>query len=167
LEYHSLLPESAPALCANHKLPSRSSVLVLVNSSDDSPPVSSSLPTLPPPPPSPLCLAVSFPCNSSKIIKGEGFRVHLHNGEQQRVVVGGCAGTKRRAAAILSDFGFKAKPGALSPSFGEVEQRLLPPLLGGGRAKGQEGAGARAFGPSEGDGVGHGGVWLGWETTAE
>jgi hypothetical protein len=29
------------------------------------------------------------------------------------------------------------------PPFGEVEQRLLPPLLGGGRAKGQEGAGAR------------------------
>ena len=31
----------------------------------------------------------------------------------------------------------------------EVEQRLLPPLLGGGRAKGQEGAGARASGLSE------------------
>jgi hypothetical protein len=30
--------------------------------------------------------------------------------------VGGSAGTKRRAAAILSDFGFKAKPGAPSPS---------------------------------------------------
>jgi hypothetical protein len=115
-----------------------------------------------------LCLAVSFPCNSSKIIKGGGFRVHLHNGEQQRVVAGGSAGTKRRAAAILSDFGFKAKPGAPSPlPFGEVEQRLLPPLLGGGRAKGQEGADARASGPSGGDGVGHGRVWLGWETTEE
>jgi hypothetical protein len=38
---------------------------------------------------------------------------------------------------ISSDFGLKAKPGApvLSPRgslpFGEVEQRLLPPLLGG------------------------------------
>ena len=30
--------------------------------------------------------------------------------------VGGSAGTKRRAAVILSDFGFKAKPGAPSPS---------------------------------------------------
>jgi hypothetical protein len=63
-----------------------------------------------------LSLAVSFPCNSSKIIKGGGFRIHLHNGEQQRVVVGSSAGTKRKAAAILSDFGFKAKPGAPSPS---------------------------------------------------
>jgi hypothetical protein len=90
-----------------------------------------------------LCLVVSFPCNSSKIIKGEGLRVHLHNGEHQRVVVGGSAGTKRRAAVILSDFGFKAKPGAPSRPSGEVEQRLLPPLLGGSRAKGQEGAGAR------------------------
>jgi hypothetical protein len=63
-----------------------------------------------------LRLAVSFPCNSSNIIKGEGFRVHIHNGEQQRVVIGGSAGIKRRAAAILSDFGFKAKPGAPSPS---------------------------------------------------
>jgi hypothetical protein len=63
-----------------------------------------------------LCLAVSFPCNSSKIIKGGGFWVHLHNGEQHRVVVGGSAGTKRKAAALLSDFGFKAKPGAPSPS---------------------------------------------------
>jgi hypothetical protein len=35
---------------------------------------------------------------------------------EQRVVVGGSAGTKRRAAAILSDFGSKAKPGAPSPS---------------------------------------------------
>jgi hypothetical protein len=39
-----------------------------------------------------LRLAVSFPCNSSDIIKGREFRVHLHNGEQQRVVVGGNAG---------------------------------------------------------------------------
>jgi hypothetical protein len=39
--------------------------------------------------------------------------------------------------------------------------------LGIGRAKGQEGAGARASDPSGGDGVGHGGVWLGWETTEE
>jgi hypothetical protein len=82
------------------------------------------------------------------------------------VVVGGSAGARRRAAAILSDFGFKAKPGAPSPS-GRSSRRLLPPLLGGGRAKGQEGADARASGPSGGDGVGHGGVWLGWETTAE
>jgi hypothetical protein len=66
---------------------------------------------------------------------------------------------------MLSDFEFKAKPGAPSPSVGEVEQRLLPPLLGGGRAKDQEGAGARASGLSGGDGVGHDGVWLGWETT--
>jgi hypothetical protein len=63
-----------------------------------------------------LCLAVSLPCTLSKIIKGGIFRVHLHNGEHQRVVVGGSAGTKRRAAAILSDFGFKVKPGAPSPS---------------------------------------------------
>jgi hypothetical protein len=110
----------------------------------------------------PLCLAVSFPCNSSKIIKGGGFwiHLHLHNGEHQRVVVGGSAGTKRKAAAILSDFGFKAKPGAPSPS-GRSSSASLPPLLGGGRAKGQERAGARASGPSGGDGVGHGGVWLG------
>jgi hypothetical protein len=32
-------------------------------------------------------------------------------------VVGGSAGTKRRAAGVLSDFGFKAKPGAPSPSW--------------------------------------------------
>jgi hypothetical protein len=51
--------------------------------------------------------------------------------------------------------------------FREVEQRLLPPLLGVRRAKGQEGAGARVSGLSGGDGVGHGGVWLGWETTEE
>jgi hypothetical protein len=84
------------------------------------------------------------------------------------VVAGGSAGTKRRAAEMLSDFEFKAKPGApASVPFGEVEQRLLPPLLGGGRAKGQDGAGARASGLSGGrDGGGHGGrVWLGWETT--
>jgi hypothetical protein len=31
-------------------------------------------------------------------------------------VVGGSAGTKRRAAEALSDFGFKSKPGAPSPS---------------------------------------------------
>jgi hypothetical protein len=100
-----------------------------------------------------LCLAVSFPCNSSKIIKGEGFRIHLHNGEQQRVVVGGSAGAKRaKAAAILSGFGLVQSETWCSLSFGEVEQRLLPPLLGGGRAKGQEGAGARASGPSGGDG---------------
>jgi hypothetical protein len=43
---------------------------------------------------------------------------------------------------------------SLSLPFGEVEQRMLPPLLGGDRAKGQEGAGARASGPSGGDGVG-------------
>jgi hypothetical protein len=57
-----------------------------------------------------------YPCNLSKVIKGGGFQVHLHNGEQQRVVIGGSAGTKRRAAVVLSDFGFKAKPGAPSPS---------------------------------------------------
>jgi hypothetical protein len=90
--------------------------LVLVNSSDDSPPGSSFFPPLPP-----LCLAVSFPCNSCKIIKGGGFQVHLHNGEQQHVVGGGSAGTKRRAAAVLTDFGFKAKPGA--PSWGVVERK--------------------------------------------
>jgi hypothetical protein len=113
-----------------------------------------------------LCLAISFPCNSSKVGKGGGFRVHLHNGEQQRVVVGGSAGTKRRATEILSDFGFKAKPGAPSPS-GRSSSACSHPCMGGGRAKGQEGAGARASGLSGGDGVGHGGVWLGWETTAE
>jgi hypothetical protein len=59
----------------------------------------------------------------------------------------------------------KAPGGGSWTPFGEVEQRLLPPLFGGGRAKGQEGAGARASGISGGDGVGHGGVWLGWETT--
>jgi hypothetical protein len=114
----------------------------------------------------PLCLAVSFSCNLSKIIKGSDFRVHLHNGKHQRVAVGGRAGTKRRAAAILSAFGFKAKPGAPSP-LGRSSSACFPPLLGGGRAKGQEGAGARASGHSGGDGVRHGGVWLGWETTAE
>jgi hypothetical protein len=113
-----------------------------------------------------LCLAVSFPCNSSKIIKGGGFWVHLHNGKHQRVVVGGSAGTKRKAAAILSDFGFKAKPGAPPPS-GRSSSVCSRPSWGGGRAKGQEGAGARASGPSGGDGVGHGGVWLGWETPEE
>jgi hypothetical protein len=39
-----------------------------------------------------LCLTVSFPCNSSNIIKGREFWVHLHHGEQPRVVVGGNAG---------------------------------------------------------------------------
>jgi hypothetical protein len=39
--------------------------------------------------------------------------------------------------------------------------------LGIGRAKGQEGAGARASDPSGGDGVGHGRVWLGCDTTEE
>jgi hypothetical protein len=39
-----------------------------------------------------LCLAVSFPCNSSNIVRGRKFRVHLHNGEHQHVVVGGNAG---------------------------------------------------------------------------
>jgi hypothetical protein len=37
-------------------------------------------------------------------------------GEQQRVVAGGSARTKRRAAEMMSDFEFKAKPGAPSPS---------------------------------------------------
>jgi hypothetical protein len=77
-----------------------------------------------------LCLAVSFPCNSSKIIKGGGFRIHLHNGEQQRLVVGGRAGTKRRAAEILSDFGFKAKLGAPSPS-GRSSSACSHPSWGG------------------------------------
>jgi hypothetical protein len=45
-----------------------------------------------------LCLAVSFPCNSSNIIRGREFRVHLHNGEQQHVVVGGNAG-----GALIND----------------------------------------------------------------
>jgi hypothetical protein len=121
-------------------------------------------------PPSPLYPPCVLPSPSlaitSNTIKGEGFRVHLHNGEHQRVVAGGSAGTKRRAAVILSDFGFESKTWCSLP-FGEAEQRLLPPLLGGGRAKGQEGAGARASGPSGGDGVGHGGVWLGWETAEE
>jgi hypothetical protein len=39
-----------------------------------------------------LGLTVSFPCDSSKITKGRGLRVLLHNGKQQRVVVGGNAG---------------------------------------------------------------------------
>jgi hypothetical protein len=60
--------------------------LVLVNSPGDSPPVSSSFPSLPP-----LCLAVSFPCDSSKAIK-RGPRVHRHNGKQRHAVVGGNAG---------------------------------------------------------------------------
>jgi hypothetical protein len=48
---------------------------------------------------------------------------------------------------------------------------MIPPPLGAWgvveRKAKSEGAGARASGPSGGDGVGHGGVWLGWETTAE
>jgi hypothetical protein len=74
-------------------------------------------------------------------------RIPLLSGEQQRVVVGGSAGIKRRAAAILSDFGFKAKPGAPPPS-GRSSSVCSHPSWGGGRAKGQEGAGARASGPS-------------------
>jgi hypothetical protein len=34
------------------------------------------------------------------------------------IVVGGSTGTKRRAAKMLSDFEFKAKPGAPSPGGG-------------------------------------------------
>jgi hypothetical protein len=49
-------------------------------------------------------------------------------------VVGGSTGAKRRAAEMLSGFEFRAKPGAPCLPFGEVEQRLLPPLFGGGRA---------------------------------
>jgi hypothetical protein len=112
-----------------------------------------------------LCLAVSFPCNSSKIIKGEGFWVHLHNGEKHREVVGGSAGTKRSAAAILSDFGFKARPGAPPPS-GRSSSACSHPSWGVVERKAKRGR-TRVSGPSGGDGVGHGGVWLGWETTAE
>jgi hypothetical protein len=136
------------------------SILVLVSSSDDYPPVSSSFPSLPP-----LCLAVSVPCNSSNIIKGGGFRVHLHNGEQHHVVVGG---TKRRAAAILSDFGFKAKPGAPSPSGRSSTSACSHPSRGVVERKAKRGRTLECLVPqSGGDGVGHGGVWLGWETTAE
>jgi hypothetical protein len=102
-----------------------------------------------------LCLAVSFPCNSSKIIKGGGFRVHLHNGEHHRVVVGGSAGTKRRAAAILSDFGFKAKPGALSPS-GRSSSTCSRPSWGVTERKAKRGrTPGRLVPQSGGDGVGH------------
>jgi hypothetical protein len=76
------------------------------------------------------------------------------------------SGGVSRAAAILSDFGFKAKAGAPSPS-GRSSSACSHPSWGGGRAKGQEGAGARVSGSSGGDGVGHDRVWLGWETTAE
>jgi hypothetical protein len=75
----------------------------------------------------PLCLAVSFPCNSSKIIGGS--RVHLHSGE-------GSAGPKRRAAAILSDFGSKAKPGAPSLRGGRA-----PTPLGGWSSERPRGGG--------------------------
>jgi hypothetical protein len=94
-----------------------------------------------------LCLAVSFPCNSSNIIKGRGFRVHLHNEEQQRVVVGGNAGGPLINDGLASISSLSGK--------GEVEQ--------GGGQRGPRGQarlslvlrGSGQLGPNGLSGAGH------------
>jgi hypothetical protein len=72
-----------------------------------------------------LCLAVSFPCDLSKIIKGRPFRVHLHNGKQRHVVVGGNAG-----GGLIND---SLASASSLPGREDVEQ-------GGGGANGDRGA---------------------------
>jgi hypothetical protein len=74
------------------------------------------------------------------------------------VVVGG---TKRRAAAILSYFGFKAKPGAPSPS-GRSSSACSHPSWGVVERKAKRGRALGRLVPQEGVElvVGHGGVRL-------
>jgi hypothetical protein len=80
---------------------------------------------------------------------------------------------ERRAAEILSDFGFKAKPGAPSPSGRLSSACSRPSWVGVVERKAKRGRALGRLVPQEGMELDTavsrlvGGVWLGWETTTE